>query len=41
VPVLLPNDSLPFGKGDPVQVTTQLSNLEGAPYAKTVKISTL
>ncbi|MFI6493785.1 hypothetical protein [Streptomyces sp. NPDC050564] len=41
VPVLLPDDSLPFGKGDPVQVTTQLSNLEGAPYAKTVKISTL
>jgi hypothetical protein len=41
VPVLLPNDSLPFGKGDPVQVTTQLSNLEGVPYAKTEKVSTL
>ncbi|GHH76703.1 hypothetical protein GCM10018793_23050 [Streptomyces sulfonofaciens] len=41
VPVLLPEDSLPFGVGDPVEVMAQLANPEGAPYAKIEKVSTL
>ncbi|MER5884156.1 hypothetical protein ABT160_10025 [Streptomyces sp. NPDC001941] len=40
VPVLL-DDSLPFGTGDPVRVTVQLSNPEGAPYARTERVTTL
>lgn len=40
VPVLDP-DSLPFGKGDPVLVETDLNNIEGLPYASTRKVSTL
>ncbi|MET9290792.1 hypothetical protein [Streptomyces sp. NPDC003077] len=34
-------DSLPFGKGDPVLTTAQLSNFEGLPYAETRRVSTL
>ncbi|MGI5376330.1 hypothetical protein ACQEV2_19135 [Streptomyces sp. CA-251387] len=37
----LSSTSLPFGKGDPVLVETQLSNIEGLPYAYTRKVSTL
>ncbi|MEU6864276.1 hypothetical protein ABZ924_13530 [Streptomyces sp. NPDC046876] len=40
-PAMWPEDSLPFGKGDPVQVTALLSPPEGAPLAEFVKVSTL
>ncbi|MFB8025624.1 hypothetical protein ACFQ6U_05690 [Streptomyces sp. NPDC056465] len=34
-------DHLPFGEGDPVQITAIVDNSEGAPYARRVVITTI
>ncbi|WP_406460408.1 hypothetical protein OHB07_01165 [Streptomyces sp. NBC_00111] len=34
-------DTLPFGEGDPVQVTAIVDNFEGAPYARRVVVTTI
>ncbi|HWU10587.1 MAG TPA: hypothetical protein VN520_30210 [Streptomyces sp.] len=34
-------DHLPFGEGDPVQVTASVANIEGAPYARRVVVTTI